>query len=87
MNINQSQILIAIDQLINTLFGGWADETISARAHRNKWRLEWWIDLLFCKHKDLAGNRNHCLASYEHEKLRLDSPEDYRKCFKCNNKQ
>ncbi len=25
-----SQIPIAIDQLVNTLFGGWADETISS---------------------------------------------------------
>lgn len=28
------QFLIAADQLINTLLGGMADETLSARAHR-----------------------------------------------------
>ena len=29
------QILIALDQLANTLIpGGWADETLSSRAHR-----------------------------------------------------
>ena len=28
------QFLIALDQLANTLVGGYADETLSARAHR-----------------------------------------------------
>ena len=28
------QFLIALDQLANTLAGGYADETLSARAHR-----------------------------------------------------
>ena len=28
------QVAIAFDQLINTLLGGYADETLSARAHR-----------------------------------------------------
>ena len=28
------QFLIAIDHLANTLVGGYADETLSARAHR-----------------------------------------------------
>lgn len=30
------QILIAIDQLANALLGGDADETLSARAHRQR---------------------------------------------------
>lgn len=29
------QFLIALDQLANTLVGGYADETLSARAHRD----------------------------------------------------
>lgn len=28
------QIPIALDQFVNTLFGGWADETLSCRAWR-----------------------------------------------------
>lgn len=53
------QVLIAVDQVINAVFGGWADETISARAYRRGikakeagrwtlWRM-WWavIDALF----------------------------------------
>lgn len=33
------QLLIAIDQVLNALLGGMADETLSARAHRQ--RLRW----------------------------------------------
>lgn len=29
------QVLIAFDQLINALLGGWADETLSSRAWRH----------------------------------------------------
>ena len=31
-----AQIAVAFDQLVNTLLGGWADETLSARAWRHK---------------------------------------------------
>ena len=46
------QVMVAIDQLVNTLLGGWADETLSARAWRHKldgsrsWPA-WIIDHLF----------------------------------------
>lgn len=38
------QLAIAIDQVLNTLAGGWADETLSARAWRcratrRRWRI------------------------------------------------
>ena len=33
------QVLIAVDQLINTFFGGMADETLTSRVHRLK--IEW----------------------------------------------
>jgi len=83
------QILIAMDQLFNAVFGGWADETLSARSHRCQWRLEWYIDRLFFWDKDGAGKFNHCKSSYEHEKQRLDLPEEYRKwkqeCKRCKN--
>lgn len=28
------QVLVALEQFVNTLIGGWADETLSGRAHR-----------------------------------------------------
>ena len=49
------QIPIAIDQLVNTIFGGWADETISCRAYRMQGKsgkfakLRKLIDALFCE--------------------------------------
>lgn len=65
------QILIAIDQLVNTLAGGYADETISARAHRSKWVfVEKFINLLFL-------DRNHCKDSYVSEIDRMQLPKDY----------
>lgn len=72
-----TQVLIAFDQLINALFGGWADESISARAHRLKNRYPYKvyrfiIDLLFFLDTD------HCRKSYESERLRLQSPPELR---------
>lgn len=59
-------LLIAIDQLINAIFGGYCDETISAMAYRNYIHGRWWgvvlkktIDLIFC-----PVEKEHCLQSY-----------------------
>lgn len=30
------QVLVALDQLVNALFGGWADETLSSRCWRKR---------------------------------------------------
>jgi len=80
----KKQVLIALDQLVNALFGGWADETLSARAHRCKWqKREWLINLLFFLEKDSEGKRNHCEQAYEHEIDRKDLPEEYRFCRNC----
>jgi hypothetical protein len=52
-------ILIAIDQLINAVFGGDPDETISSRAGKRYPRLAAFINRLF------FWQRNHCQASIE----------------------
>lgn len=66
------QILIAVDQLFNTLLGGMADETISARAYRNKWkRTVAFIDWVF-------DDPAHCKDAYWSEKNRMQSPVEYR---------
>lgn len=57
------QFLIALDQLINTLFGGWADETISSRAWRQRHKRRWsiavkLIDWIF------FWDPNHCENAY-----------------------
>lgn len=72
------QIAIAIDQLINTLVGGMADETVSARAWRLKdssrrWRYaRVFIDALF------FWQSEHCYNSYLSEVERKQLPSEYR---------
>lgn len=72
------QVLIAIDQLANTLCKGMADETLSARAYR--WQLtgrRTWprrvIDGLF------FWDRDHCQNSWLSEMQRKQLPRHYRR--------
>ncbi|MDD2898994.1 MAG: hypothetical protein PHI31_09805 [Desulfuromonadaceae bacterium] len=77
------QLLIAIDQVVNTLIKsdpdgwGWADETLSSRCWRNRSDPEWekWrvrIDKVFFWDKD------HCRTSYESELERRQLPPEMR---------
>ena len=72
------QIPIAVDQLINTFFGGWADETISSAAWRKRHDGNGWallrktIDMLF------FWQDNHCKTAYESEIERRHLPPDIR---------
>ena len=72
------QIPIAIDQLINTLFGGWADETISSVAWRKRHEGKGWailrrvIDTLF------FWQETHCRSAYESERQRRHLPPELR---------
>ena len=78
MSKRLEQIPIAIDQLINTLFGGWADETISSVAWRKRHEGKGWailrrvIDTLF------FWQTNHCRRAYESEKNRRQLPPELR---------
>lgn len=72
------QALIWIDQGFNVLLGGWADETISARAYRCAFCKRRWeitkhvIDALF------FWQTRHCMQSYLAEKKRYQMPPHYR---------
>lgn len=70
------QILVALDQLVNTLIGGYADETLSSRAHRRRLRgkggCAWVIDHIF------FWQDEHCKASYESELERAQLPVEFR---------
>lgn len=73
------QILIGIDQLFNTLTGGYADETLSSRAWRLYARhklsgriLKPLIDTLFFWQKD------HCYNSFLSEVERRQLPREFR---------
>lgn len=71
------EVLVAVDQLANAIFGGYSDETMSARC----WRLRaerpysWlrpMIDRLF------FWQLSHCRSAYESERLRSQLPVEYR---------
>ena len=70
------QVLIALDQLINTLIWGMADETLSARAHRHALKDRKWpekiINALFFWQPD------HCRQAYESELERTQVPKESR---------
>ena len=71
------QVLVALDQFVNTLIGGYADETLSCRAYRHylkgehKW-VKVLIDCLF------FFEDNHCYNSYLSEQERLQLPPALR---------
>ena len=72
-------VLIAVDQLANTLTGGWPDETFSARCWRLRGRGRGWafmrrlVDLLF-----RPLEREHCRAAYESELWGLQQAPETR---------
>lgn len=71
------QVLVAVDQLINAFIGGYADETLSARAHRRRLRgkggVAKVIDCLF------FWQDEHCKTAYESELARSHLPPSMRK--------
>ena len=74
------QVAIAIDQLANTLLGGTADETLSARAYRAH-RDGKMLGRLFMPLIDLLffwQGPGHCKNAYINEFERKNYPEEYR---------
>ena len=73
------QILIALDQGINALICGYADETISARCYRMQARSRVWrrmlrlVDGLFARWES-----DHCYNSWRSEQRGTQLPPDYR---------
>lgn len=79
MHSNRLQIWIAIDQLLNALLWGWADETLSARAWRmrhKKTRWYWTVNII---NGLFFWQANHCQASYESEKQQRHISPEYRR--------
>lgn len=73
------QVLISLDQFVNTLLWGYADETLSARAYRHaeikkgrRWPM-WLIDHIF------FWQDQHCKSAYEAELERVHLPPEMRK--------
>ena len=59
-------LLVACDQLVNALMGGWPDETLSSRCC--------WLDGLAA----LLGEAEHCRQSYESERTGRQLPPELR---------
>ena len=83
------QVLIALDQLLNAILGGYSKETISARAWRKALTGQWFwrglrrlIDLVFFwdGQFDESGIKikGHCRLSAENEKAGLHQPAELR---------
>ncbi len=73
------RMLIALDQLLNTLLGGWPDETLSSRAWR--WELAGvrsWPRRLIDSLAALLGDHNHCRSSWESERTARQLPPEFR---------
>lgn len=73
------QTLVAVDQLANSILGGWADETLSSRLWRKRERPGWkqaraTLDFIAA----CLGDKDHCRASYESEVRRLQCPPEMR---------
>ena len=74
------KVLIALDQLVNAIFNGWPDETMSSRSYR--WYIEgkrswpmYCIDALFL----FIGDVNHCEESWRSEANRKQLPKSLRR--------
>lgn len=71
------RVLIAIDQLVNTLFGGLPDETISAKLWRKR-ESQPYKTLRIIVDGVFWFDPEHCKTSYESEIKRKYLPKDYR---------
>lgn len=79
-----SQLFIAVDQLLNVLLFGFADETLSARSYRAKSKGRIFgsfmlpiIDALFFWQKQ-TNDKGHCYNAYLKEKEKRGLPPEYR---------
>lgn len=73
------RLLIGIDQMINTLIGGDPDETLSARAWRQRDSKKRWMYLqLFIDHI-FFWQDDHCFHAYQEEFERSQMSDHYKK--------
>lgn len=73
-------VFIALDQLVNTLAGGWPDETISARSYR--WDVSglrhWPRYLIDWVALHVFHDPDHCRESFLSERLGRQLPPECR---------
>ena len=71
------KILIALDQLVNTVVNGEPDETFSSRCWRERGRQPWKV-LRYLVDAVFFFDKDHCRTSYLSERLQLQSPLELR---------
>lgn len=72
-----NQFLIAVDQLFNVLFGGWADETLSARAYRRSPESRFWRIAMRVINGLFFWQDHHCRRAWISEVERKHYPSPY----------
>jgi hypothetical protein len=74
------QVLIAVDQLVNALLGGMADETLSCRAYRMYVR-DRIVGIIAYKVINCIffWEDDHCYSSYVSELNRRHLPKEFQK--------
>lgn len=72
------QVFVALDQLANTLLGGWADETLSARAYRMSRTSHRWKKAMKAIDGLFFWEQQHCQWAWMVEKARKQLPPEYR---------
>ncbi len=71
------QIAIAADQFFNTLLGGYADETLSARSWRMQFKKRRWMVMRILIDVIFFWQDEHCLSAFLSEKNRKHLPSEY----------
>ena len=77
-------LFIAIDQLANTICGGYPDETISAACYRKSSERGHYGHKLLRVILDFTLSpikKDHCFQSYVSEVTRKQLPDGYRTCI------
>jgi len=59
-------LLIAFDQLINSILGGFCDETLSSRMGKHVEKKDGWLSIIICKMLNLI-DKNHCKDAIEED--------------------
>jgi len=75
-------ISVALDQLLNALFFGFADETLSSRAYRLSLKGLWWrwqiCKTVIDKLALIFNDKNHCYVSFVSEREGRQLPPELR---------
>lgn len=67
-------LCVSLDQLANTILGGYPDETLSSRSYRCHTVSTFWTCMMYVINT-LFLNKNHCKEAFY---LEIDLPKQYK---------